>query len=398
MDPALRGHATGDVEQTISQIQYKRLHSLKASSESLQACFSILSDIYKKQKLINMLYTYDQFLAEKEVINAQRGLLANILKQFDEIKPVMEDAMVLVESGVFDMYLTNINEENLIQKAKAKFDAAVQIAKEKGKQALSDAQEKIIKLGGNIVNVIKMIVEKLKEWVNEEWTKAQAFYMNAAKSKEEELKKAVKGKSEESKNALISEVGNMKKMAKGVAIWVSTGFVKDAAAAAFAVAKEDDGEGSAKEAVVFDLMMIQAINEAVVSGEINFVELLEEGEGGLPFVSSIAHKMHKVPPFNLLDKVKKAASKITGGVLNSVSYMATELAGAPGPYKFVAMAALTGIVSEVVFKHVAQHALVHAIPAVGTVASIVATIAMGLAIVAVIETILQKEGEDKEKH
>jgi hypothetical protein len=46
MDPALRGHATGDVEQTISQIQYKRLHSLKASLLGLLFYFA---DIYKKE-------------------------------------------------------------------------------------------------------------------------------------------------------------------------------------------------------------------------------------------------------------------------------------------------------------------------------------------------------------
>jgi hypothetical protein len=267
-----------------------------------------------------MLYTYDQFLAEKEVINAQRELLTNIFKQFDEIKPVMEDAMVLVEAGVFDMYLTNINEENLIQKAKAKFDAAVQIAKEKGKQALSATQEKIIKLGGNIANVIKMIVEKLKEWMGQLWSAAQSFYANAAKSKTDKLTDAISAQSGEKKNALVEEAGNFKNMSKGVAAWVKTGFVQDTAKAAAAAAKEDEGEGSAKEAVMFELLMFQSINEAVVSGELSFVDLIEEGEGGIPFVSAIAHKLHHIPPFNLLDKVKDAAAKVAGGALNKISF------------------------------------------------------------------------------
>ena len=345
-----------------------------------------------------MLYTYDQFLAEKEVINAQRELLTNIFKQFEEIEPVMEDAMILVESGVFDMYLTDINEENLIQKAKAKFDAAVQIAKEKGKQALSATQEKIIKLGGNIVNVIKMIVEKLKEWMGQLWSAAQSFYATAAKSKTEKLTDSVSAMKGGKKNALIEEVSNFKNMSKGVAAWVKTGFVQDTAKAAATAAKEDEGEGSAKEAVVFELMMIQSINEAVVSGELNFVDLIEEGEGGIPFVSAIAHKMHHIPPFNLLDKVKEAAANITGGILNKVSFYSTKIAGAPGPYEFVTIATLLGIFAEVEFKGIAKHAILHAIPGLGLVVTIISYIAMGLAVVGVIETLMKKEGDTEEKH
>lgn len=344
-----------------------------------------------------MLYTYDQFLAEKEVINAQRELLTNIFKQFDEIKPVMEDAMVLVESGVFDIYLTNINEENLIQKAKAKFDAAVQIAKEKGKQALSDAQEKIIKLGGNIVNVIKMIVEKLKEWMGQLWSAAQSFYANAAKSKTDKLTAAIADQSGEKRKALAVEADNFKNMSKGVAAWVKTGFVQDTAKAAAAAAKEDE-EGSAKESIFFELSMIQSINEAVVSGELSFVDLIEEGEGGIPFVSAIAHKMHHIPPFNLLDKVKEAAAGIAGGALNKVSFYATKIAGAPGPYEFVAMAALIGIVAEVEFKTIAKHQILHAVPGLGLVATIISNVAMGLAVIGIIEILMKKEGDKEEKH
>jgi ElaB/YqjD/DUF883 family membrane-anchored ribosome-binding protein len=343
-----------------------------------------------------MLYTYDQFLLEKELVKSQRQLMVNIFEQFAELKPIMETATMMVEEGFFDMPLMMITEENLFQKAKAKFDQAVQVAKEKGKQALSDAQEKIIKIGGNIANVIKLIVEKLKEWVGELWKGAQAWYNKAASGKTAELKEKIEGSDDKYKTELANEVSNFKKVSSGVGSWIASGFIKDAAKGAMAAAKEDE---KSNESILFDLTIMNAINEAVIAGQIDFTDLVNEGGDGhgIPFVSAIAHKMHEVPPFNLLDKVKKGAEKVAGGALNTISYYATELAGAPGPYKFVALAGLIGIIAEVKFKGVAKHALLHAIPGLGTVASIVSNVAMGLAVIAIVETLMKKEegGEAK---
>lgn len=242
-----------------------------------------------------------------------------------------------------------------------------------------------------------MIVEKLKEWMGQLWSAAQSFYANAAKSKTDKLTAAIADQSGEKRKALAVEADNFKNMSKGVAAWVKTGFVQDTAKAAAAAAKEDE-EGSAKESIFFELSMIQSINEAVVSGELSFVDLIEEGEGGIPFVSAIAHKMHHIPPFNLLDKVKEAAAGIAGGALNKVSFYATKIAGAPGPYEFVAMAALIGIVAEVEFKTIAKHQILHAVPGLGLVATIISNVAMGLAVIGIIEILMKKEGDKEEKH
>jgi ElaB/YqjD/DUF883 family membrane-anchored ribosome-binding protein len=343
-----------------------------------------------------MLYTYDRFLAEKELVKTQRELVINIFKQFEELTPVMEEAQFMVNEGWFDAPLMSLNEENLFQKAKAKFDQAVQIAKEKGKQALSDAQEKIIKIGGNIANVIKLIVEKLKEWITGLWNGATAFYQKAAGAKTAELKDKIEKSGKEYKNMLVNEIKDFKTMAGAVGKWATSGFVKDTAKAAMVASKEETNES-----ILFELAVMSAINEAVIAGELNFTEFVNEGgdhgEGhGIPFVSAIAHKMHHVPPFNLLDKVKQGAEKIAGGALNKISYYATKLAGAPGPYEFVAVASLIGIFAEVKFKGAAKHALLHAVPGLGTIASIISYIAMGLAVVAVVETLMKKEEGGKE--
>jgi hypothetical protein len=302
----------------------------------------------------------------------------------------MNEAELLVESGLFDDGFESINEENLISKMKAKFDNAMQVAKSKGKEALTDAQEKIIKLGGNIGNIIKLMVEKLKEWVTSLFTAATSHFKSAAASKSGEIKKAVEGSD---KKKIAIEVKNLKDIATATAKWATSGFVQDTTKAASTAAKED-----VKEA--FELAVLQSINEAVISGELDFTDMVEESEGGIPFISTIAHKMHHIPPFSLLDKVKQGAEKIASGVLNKLSYYANKLAGAPGPYEFVALAAIIGIIAEVQFKGVAKHALLHAVPGLGMIASIISNTAMALAVIGIIESLMDKEGEghDEKSH
>lgn len=336
------------------------------------------------------LLTFESFVANQNIVETRRELMINIFNQFDEIKPIMNEAVLLVESGLFDDGFESINEENLINKMKAKFDNAMQVAKAKGKEALTDAQEKIIKLGGNIGNIIKLMVEKLKEWVTSLFTAATSHFKSAAASKSGEIKKAVEGSD---KKKIAIEVKNLKDITTATAKWATSGFVQDTTKAAATAAKED-----VKEA--FELAVLQSINEAVISGELDFTDMVEESEGGIPFISAIAHKMHHIPPFSLLDKVKQGAEKIAAGVLNKLSYYANKLAGAPGPYEFVALAAIIGIIAEVQFKGVAKHALLHAVPGLGTIASIISNTAMALAVIGIIESLMSKDGEshDEKSH
>lgn len=338
---------------------------------------------------MSKLLTFESFVANENIIESRRELMVNIFNQFEEIKPFMNEALVLIESGIFDDGFESINEENLIGRMKSKFDTALQTAKSKGKEALTDAQEKIIKLGGSIGSVIKLMIEKLKEWVSSLFSAATSHFKSAAASKSAEIEKAVKGTDQKK---IAVEVKNLKDIAGATAKWATSGFVQDASKAAAGAAKED-----VKEA--FELAVLQSINEAVISGELDFTDMIGESEGGIPFVSAIAHKMHHIPPFNLLDKVKQGAEKIAGGTLNKFSYYATKLAGAPGPFEFVSLAAIIGIIAEVQFKGVAKHAILHAIPGLGMIASIVSNAAMGLAVIGIIEALLHphSEGGHEEK-
>lgn len=336
------------------------------------------------------LLTFESFTTSSRIIESRRQLLVNIFNQFEDIKPIINEAITIVESGSLDeVFEGEINEESIIAKMKSKLAQAVAVAKEKGKEALTDAQEKIIQLGGNIGNVIKLMIGKLKEWISAAFSAAKSFYAKAAQTKASDIKDTISKAGSDTKNLMIKEIGQLKTLTAATSTWVLSGFSKEATKAAAEVAKEDVKES-------FELAILESINEAVLLGELDFTDILEsDGHGGgIPFVSTIAHKMHHVPPFNLLDKVKQGAEKVAAGVLNKLSYYATELAGAPGPFKFVALAAIIGIVAEVQFKGMAKHAIIHAIPGIGTIAYLISNIAMALAVVGIVETLLAKKEDE----
>lgn len=344
------------------------------------------------------LLTFESFTTSSRIIESRRQLLVNIFNQFEDIKPIMNEAIAIVELGSLDeVFEGEINEESIMARMKDKLAQAVAVAKEKGKEALTGAQQKIIQLGGSIGNVIKLMISKLKEWISAAFSAAKGFYMKAAQGKTGEIKDMISKAGTDTKNLMIKELGQLKSVTSSTATWVLSGFSKEATKAAAEAAKEDVKES-------FELVILESINEAVLSGELDFTDILESDghEGGIPFVSTIAHKMHHIPPFNLLDKVKQGAEKVAAGALNKLSYYATELAGAPGPFKFVALASIIGILAEVQFKGVAKHAIIHALPGVGTLAYLISNVAMALAVVGILEALLAKKddekGHDKAEH
>jgi hypothetical protein len=326
---------------------------------------------------------FDQFIVESKLVEERRNLLINIMSQMSNDVLFINESLVMINIGMFDdLFEGNINEESIAAKMKAKFDAAVNTAKTKGKEALSNTQELVIRLGGSIANVIKLMVQKLKEWVSENIQKAKSFYKNQVSSKMSEIESAIDNAQEETKNTLIKEVKNLKSISSSVLSWVTSGFVSDATKAA---------AGAVKEGLSFELNLLKMINESIINKTLDFSMFESDSHGhGIPYVSTIAHKMHHIPPFNLLDKIKKGAETVAAGTLNRFSYYATELTGAPGPYEFKAMATLIGIITEVQFKGVAKHLIISALPGLGLILSLISHAAMALALIGVVETLIEK--------
>jgi hypothetical protein len=339
---------------------------------------------------VNQLLSYNQFHTNKSLVESRRELIFNIVAQFEDMKSYLDETKVIIESGIFDTAFTEaINEESLVAKMKAKFDNAIEVAKTKGKKALTDTQEKIVKLGGNIINIVKLIASKIKEALESAWKAASGYYNAEAAKASKVIKEKLDNAGEKTKNALIEEVKQLKSCAAAMKNWALSGFVSQAAKAGAEAAKEDTNES-------FELAITMMINEAVINGDIDFTDMVEESGSGIPFVSAIAHKMHHIPPFSLLDKVKQAAEKVAGGALNKFSYYATELAGAPGPFEFAALATIIGVVVEYNVKHAAEHQILHLIPGIGTVVHFITATAKYLAIIAIVEALLKPHGSEEE--
>lgn len=331
------------------------------------------------------IQSFTEFGTYQDLVEARRELYINIFNQFEEVKPHLNEAYLLIESGVFDdLHLYDEIDESVVSRLMDKTQAAIETMKEKGKQALSDRQKFLVKTGGKVGAIINVMIGALKKWVKDQWEAAKQAYNSAFSSSSDEIKSKVRKMGEEKRNLLKTEIKNLKTVASSVGSWIQSGFTADVNKAAKASANLEESIGH-----MFELNLLRAINETVVQGKINFAQLVNEGGGvNVPFLSSIAAGMNKVPPFSLLYKVKKGAAKIAGSALNKFSYYATEIAGAPGPYEFVATSTLIGIVGEVLVKKAAKSAIIHAIPGLGTVAYLISNIAMGLAAVSTIETAL----------
>ena len=339
-----------------------------------------------------MLLSYDDYLIHNRLIESKRQLVINIFNQFEDIKPVINEAMAFVDEGVFDIDLDlvleghELNEENLMQRMKDKFDQAVQVAKDKGKQALTDTQQKIISLGGNIASIIKMIVSKLGEWMKKSFDEAKKIWSTALQKSAPDMMAAIEKKSTDKVHDLTDEVKKLKNVTKSLAGWLFGGFTKEVQNAAQGAAKED-----IKEA--FELAIYDMLNEAIVSGELDFTDMLHEANderAQIPFVSTLAKKLSHFPPFNLLHKVQHGLEKVTNTALAKMSYYATELAGAPGPYTFSAISALVGIAGEVIVKGQAKHAILHAVPGLGTILALISNVAMTMAFIGIVEVLITK--------
>jgi len=350
------------------------------------------------------LSLFEDFLDEKaskeDIIQEQRSLYKNIFGQFNELNECLDEAMILVDLGVFDDLIYEDIEsdalyENLFDKAKEKFAAVKQTLADKGKNALSDGQKMILKIGGDITKIIKAAIEAIAKACKEAFDMATAAAKKAAEKSKAEIKKSIE--SMKDKNKLSEEIKNGKAMLGAMKAWVMGGFHKEAAKGMQSVAKQDEGFSQ----YAMELALYKSINEAVVSGDLDFTDLVNEAGGAkIPFLSTIAAKLNKVPPFKQLYAVKNKVKDAVGGALEKFSIWATEVAGAPGPYKFIAISTIIGVIVEMEVKGIGKNLLkaaFHTIPFVGTIISFAASTAKYLAYIAIIETLLAEiSGEEKE--
>jgi hypothetical protein len=323
-----------------------------------------------------VVLTFEQFVSENQSYNKKQDLLKGIILNVAESLEERAFVELLIEENFFSA--DSLNEESLVDKMKKKYDSAVAIMKDKGKAALSDAQEKIVKLGGNIMTVIKMIAQKVSAFLKDAWNSARSAAETAVSKTKSEIEDKVK--SVKDKTNLDDEVKGFKALAKGGVTWALTGFPKELAKAEMQASKVEEA---------LEIFLLESALE--ISKEEGFLDLFESEGEGIPFLSAIAHKIAEFPPFNALHKIEATVAKTAKNALDRASIFFNEVAGTP-IVKFVILPTIIGVAAEYMVKK-STVGILAPIPGIGTVAALLGTVALGLSVITIIESVIGGEKE-----
>lgn len=304
----------------------------------------------------------------------------------------------LSESVVLN-WCTSINEEgtSIASKWKDKVASAIETMKDKGKSALSTTQEALLKIGQDISGLVKVVVSSITEFIKKAWT----WMYNRAEEKYAPIKEKIieSAKAKIDKHGVdktSEEIKNLSSMCKHTIKYFTGEFSKTAAAGI-----ADASKANESIEILIEKSVFVAVTEMISEG-VNVLDAINESDGHktvhLPFLSSLSKKLSKFPPFTWMHHAESFVAKNANNALEKLSEMLTKFIGAPGPFEFVFMGALVGIVAgymiehEVanIIKHVGESAIgasiVVLVPGIGWILGILAKISMGLFLVACAET------------
>ena len=380
---------------------------------------------------MTMLPTYQQYMLNESQksfvefmsIDAKKYLFESLAKSPFLLNEERILAEAIVETDQWNCIFegTELNEESIADKIKAKAKAAMQVAKEKGKEYLSNTQEAILKIGGSVSSLIQKIVGIVKAFLQKAWVYIKEQVESGYAKSKEKIVSAAKAKFEGKADVAKKEVKNLGSMAKGAAKWFGS--------VATEMSAGMNKAASVDEAYV--MMLEQALfiaaSDLIMESE-EFVEFLREGEHGheggikIPFLSALAHKVAEFQPFKSLHNIEHLAGEAANSGLNKVSEVLTKVAQAPGPFEFTVVGSIFALVTGYaikagvagVVKEIGASAIgamiVTALPGLGVVLMCMKYTAKAIWVVGICETALgivksgdshedsdEESDEDKEK-
>lgn len=302
-----------------------------------------------------------------------------------------------------------VNEWDAISWAKDKFKKAKDKVEKFGNDAmdkLDQASEFLLKVGGNIMQIPKMVGEVLanamaKAW---EWIKKAVYAgKNAAFQKEDasEVADSASKWPEDDLKQLDTEIDAAKKMAESVVKWVTGDLAKAAEEGATKGYKEIEVGGEQNESFYYSYS--NCIEQATIIGITELIKedssviseiesfnsnVINEGDDKgwkLPFISKVMHFVaQNIPPFSILHKIEKLAGKVAGGIFNGISAIVQFLktGSFEGYQEFTMTGKIAGMISVKIGEHSIKHmsmeimktivtkavsyAIIKAVPGVGT--------------------------------
>lgn len=314
------------------------------------------------------LPNYSDFIIGHNLAIVKRRLLETIQVYSKPEESIVID-IILESNLVNEFYDSNIeilNEESFKEKLAKKVSTIKKTIKEKGKSALSDTQEKIMKIGSNVKSYVGVIIKTVKKQIE----KILEIIKNAAKKAVESSDKIKeKVKENEDNKEFVGELKNFKEMYGGAVKWFKSGFIKDL---------EESMEKKATNETL-EIHVYETLIKGLESREITVGTLLKEDEGGkpkIPFFSKLVDGIRKIPPIKQLWDFGLYAEKAANNALHKASVFLNKAAGTSGPHKFPKLGMMVGLGLEVLARKPLELGLIALVPALGIVVTTIKTVEM----------------------
>lgn len=317
---------------------------------------------------MNSLPNYSEFIVSHNLTSAKRKLLETI-QVYSKPEENIIIGIILESNLVNEFYDNNIeilNEESFKEKLAKKVSSIKKTIKEKGKSALSDTQEKIMKIGSNIKSYVGAVIQTVKKQIEKILEIIKAAAKKAVESSDK-IKEKVK--ENEDKKEFIGELKNFKEMYGGAVKWFKSGFIKDL---------EESMEKKATNETL-ELHIYETLIEGLESQEITIGTLLEEDKAGkpkIPFFRKLVDGIRKIPPIKQLWDFGLYAEKVANNALHKASVFLNKAAGTSGPHKFPMLGMLVGVGLEVLARKPLELGLIALVPALGIIVTSIKSVEM----------------------
>jgi hypothetical protein len=321
---------------------------------------------------------------------------------------------------IFQLFEENDYEalhESFVEKAKEKYEKAKELIKTKGRAAMntiSVATKNLIKIGGDILKPIKMILQKVAEVLKKAWDSAKELGEKHVEKHKDAIIQKFKGMVEEGDEdiSIKDETKHVGGMIAAGTKFITGGFTENLGKAAKTAATTEENEFTFIGFI--EAGILNEISSDINSG-ISIEEIIgylnesddhgdgHEDKGGLkiPYISKIMDKIAHIPPFSYFHKMGDAVKGFTNNSLSKASVYIHKICDGPSPYKFIAFGALVGVVVGYYTEDWAKHEVLHmlarfAIPGLGILETIIGTLGVALAVYGIVKVMVGEEDTDEE--
>jgi hypothetical protein len=271
-------------------------------------------------------------LIESNKFKEEENFILEYLVETNQCEKLFENKERIIEM---------LNEESFQDWLKDKATKAKEIVSKNKEKIKEKSINFLMKVGTNFQNLIKLIIDNIKEFLLKVWKFIKEQTYKLMGSHEEEMLEKIK-KMNIKKNHLVEEIKNFKTMASGGIKYLTGGVLDDMSSALSEISNEQINEN------VVLYALAECINE-----DINFIDNFTKfdisesadshTESTIPIISKIASKIGHLFPFNILHKIEDTVKTKTNNILHKISTWLTENVNIDGPFTFEIMGAIMAL-------------------------------------------------------